>query len=548
MKQRDLKKEAGAVLLAVAMIAALFPAFNAKVHAAELPDNTQFAEKTDLMKFNTDDNDGTTNPAKVYFGQDESGQAQAWWITGSPNGNLTLFAASPLAIGQPFESDVSEKIYNDAWNCDYTSMGGSVPTEVYANHYGASPLRAELNKLVTSRFSTAEQGLMNHTAIYTEDPKNSSVYSTTDKLYLAYGNIDDQYIKVGQNSADSLNGGLRIDEKYWGNSDEFWLRAPNLLYGFLVSAAWPNSYVHSDSIVYQYALVPAFELNLTSVIFASAVPAASFEGKLTVDGNAMTIRYDGTDPDSAQVAYDYTKVNLTDVPSGTYLVVQNKDGAWAKAVSGTVSVSAKDMAIDSFGNYRVWLETTKADERKTYAVMATQEAGYTVNIADNSTVSITSGNATQRVKAGNEIAEITVKANSGYYLPDNYMTDLNAQLNGYGLAAIKIDTGLIISGTPISDVAITLPDAAEKTDGVVEIPATGTPPEPSIPADSKKDNANTGGRKDSDINRSDTYNALSPQTGDKTNISLYLLLLIMSGLVIAFCAGWKRMKAHGRRF
>ena len=42
---------------------------------------------------------------------------------------------------------------------------------------------------------------MKNTTVYTNDTKNNSVYSTTNKLYLAYGDWDDdQYVTVGKKS------------------------------------------------------------------------------------------------------------------------------------------------------------------------------------------------------------------------------------------------------------------------------------------------------------------------------------------------------------
>lgn len=67
-KLQNLKKKASALLLAVTMTLTMLPQLSTPVHAAELPDNTQFAIKDELMLFNTNNNDGNKNPAKVYFG------------------------------------------------------------------------------------------------------------------------------------------------------------------------------------------------------------------------------------------------------------------------------------------------------------------------------------------------------------------------------------------------------------------------------------------------------------------------------------------------
>lgn len=225
MKQRKLRKKGMALLLAVALTVTVFPQVTKEVHAADLPDSTKFATAEELKQFNTNNNDGATNPAKVYFGNNN----QKWWIAGSQGEKeLTLFAESPLATSQQFEPNYSQnKTYSEDWKCTYT---GENPGDVYPNHYGASPLRTTLKGLESSHFTSKEQDLMKNTTVYTDDTKNSSVYSTTDKLYLAYGDWgDDQYVTVGKNISDSLNNGLRIDKAYWGGSI-FWLRAPSKYY------------------------------------------------------------------------------------------------------------------------------------------------------------------------------------------------------------------------------------------------------------------------------------------------------------------------------
>ena len=449
MKQRSLMKRVSAVLMATALTIFTFPQFYTNVYAVEnqLPTKEQFATVEELKTFDTNDQNGK-NPAKVYFGNND----QQWWIAGSQNGNLTLFAASPLAENQQFEPNWSQnKTYDSSWNCTYSD--GSNPSEVYPNHYGASPLRTTLQGLETSYFTGTEQSLMNKTTIYTNDTKDSSVYSTTDKLYLAYGEFNGSYITVGTNSRDNLNDGLRIDMDCWGNGS-VWLRAPNVDHSYRALASWPGSPVLVFDVLSSRALVPAFELNLSSVIFASAAPAATSDGALSVNG-AFTLRHSGKDLGSALVSYDKSKVTLTNVPNGTYLVVQNSNGAKAKQITNETEVSASNMGLDSFANCKVWLETTNSNERMTYATLATEEQGYDINIAASDGLTVTNG--VQGVGQGSAITDITVEVANGYYLPDGY-TDTIQGLNGLNVKDVT-QTGFTISGTPTSDVNITLPAA-----------------------------------------------------------------------------------------
>ena len=483
MKQSSLMKRVIAVLMAATLTTSTFPQFHTNVHATEKQVLTkeQFATAEELKTFDTNDKNGK-NPAKIYFGNN----GQQWWIAGSQREQgLTLFAVSDLVIDQPFEPNWDQfgsnwgqnKQYSDDWNCDYTSTGSSNPSDVYPNHYGASPLRSRLQGLETSYFTGTEQSLMNSTTVYTNDTKNSSTYSTTDKLYLAYGDYDDtQYITVGKNSSENevkkLNNGLRIDKTYWENYS-FWLRAPYVgdsvgNEGIEALCANPDYFdVYNDYVNDPLALVPAFELNLSSVIFASAALAASSDGKLDVKTvndkakeGAYTLRYrPRSSIGTATISQSKERVAVTGITNeNTYLVVQNKDGAWSKKVTNKNVVSASEMSntLTSFENCKVWLETT--NERITYATLADEEQDYDVNITASEGLTVSNGG--QSVAQGSAITDITVEVSNGYYLPGDYISNLQGLLNG--LTATKTDNGFTISGTPTSDVNITLPAATPK--------------------------------------------------------------------------------------
>ena len=340
-------------LLALMIMFSMFPQFTETVVAEETTIPVQqFATVDQLKSFNTNDNDGEVKAAKVYFGNNN----QQWWIAGSQNGNLTLFAERPLPFTVTFNQDTNEK--------DYSGQ------QVYSNHYGASDIRNTLKGLETSYFTSEEQALMNETTIYTNDTKNGSVYSTTDKLYLAYGQNSTQYITVGTNSQDkdSLNDGLRIDKNYFGYN-AFWLRAPLDSRNHHALFVYSSNWVTDDKVTYSNMLMPAFELNLSSVIFASTASAATSGGALSTN-QVFTLRYKSDTLGSALISYDGSNVALTNVPNGTYLVVQNSTGAKAKQITNETTVSASEMGVDTFENCKVWLETTNAGERKTYATLA----------------------------------------------------------------------------------------------------------------------------------------------------------------------------------
>ena len=452
MKLGNLKKKAGSLMLAAAMIITSFPVPSPEAHAAEVPDRATFATAEQLKAFDTDDTDGSSNAAKVYFGKND----QEWWIAGSQSDDsLTLFAASPLVeTGPAFEADYSNnKPYRADWGCHYP---GEAPSEVYPNHYGASPLRTILKEWETSCFLPAEQRLMNDTTIYNYDTKNSRVYSTTDKLYLPYGEYPAVSITVGANASDDLDRGMNIDRAYWAKDSRegFWLRNPVLDSGDVshktnveelggMEVAVTRSMVGADGVV---MLVPAFELNLSPVLFASAVKAASSKdaGAGTIaDGTAMSLRLDGAGKAIGTLEYDGVAGRIVarkdeNAEGAVSLVVQGKDGDrdWYYSVpAGETTVVTKKQIQDTcsisteieFAKCKIWLETTIDDV--IYAKMGVNQITITAgeqcvmwgNGIDQSAYTVSEDG----LSTGDSISEITLTP-SGEELMDNGTITISA--------------------------------------------------------------------------------------------------------------------------
>lgn len=389
MKQRHVWNKIGSLVLAVAMVVTSFPAISIEVHADGATEPGQFATKDQLITFDTDDTDGEDS-AKLCFGKDD----QEWWIAGSQKADsLTLFATSPLATEQQFLVHIFNQNYSTDWGCTYLN---EEPERVACKHYGASPIRTTLKELEASRFSTAEQGLMKDTTIYTYDTSRNTiddnlVYSVTDKLYLAYGYDRDNhngYITVGENSSDNLDSGLHIDNKYWAE-ETFWLRTPVAGIGTNVQGAVRGGNFFGTQVTTKMSLVPAFELNLSEVIFASAVKAASsadIQKGTIADEAAMTLRLNGTDKTIGAAVYDVAAGKITAKKAagaaGTVsLVVQGNDGDgggdWYYSVPAEeTTVVTTDEIQEACGisgeidlaKCKIWLETTT--DRITYAKMA----------------------------------------------------------------------------------------------------------------------------------------------------------------------------------
>ena len=394
-------KKGMAFVLTFAMIAGLVPAMSGganKVQAASgsgtEPSVSAYATKTQLMDNTFAPNaDGTAeNYGMIVFGKKSDGiTAQEWYILGEDKGvsgdNTIIFATSPIATGQKFNSSYDNKSFASSFG-----VYASNPSEVYANHYGASELRVALQGMATNTnyFTTAEQGLMNATTVKTKDTKNSNVtYTTTDKLYALQGNnYGDKKLLAGTSDSTVLAVYSYWDGYSWSNDSVFWLRSPYADDANIASLGFTGSGVGSRNVDYDYAVRPASNLNLSSVLFASAATAASSDTKSEkiTDSAAMTLRLDGTGKDIGTVTYNTTTGDIKVVKGSTSqtvaLVVQGKDGTndwyYSKQITGTETINVSAIEAESntpasinLSACKIWLEIT--EDNVSYAVNAEKE-------------------------------------------------------------------------------------------------------------------------------------------------------------------------------
>ena len=365
--------------------------------------NTTYVTKEQLMNSFKPYSDGTAvNYGKLVFGKNSDGNPQEWYILGKDESvsgdNTIIFASSPIATNKVFNSSTGNNANTSSWSdCNY---GGGSVTEVYANHYGASELRDTLQTIAadTSYFTSAEQGLMNDTTVTTNDTKNSTTYTTTDKLYALQGNYDDDK-KLWAGTSDSTVLAMR---SYWSSGSVFWLRSPFDFNDYCALLAKLGDAVYCLNVDGGGPAVrPASNLDLSSVLFASAAQAASSDTKSEkiTDGTAMTLRLDGTYKNIGTVTYNITTGDIKAVKGSTSqtvaLVVQGNDGTndwyYSKKIdtSETINISAIEAesytpASIDLSACKIWLETTDSTSNLTYAVNAAE-----ILVSDISSVAIT---------------------------------------------------------------------------------------------------------------------------------------------------------------
>ena len=392
-KGRKLTRRILSIVLTAALVVGLMPGNVMTVRAEESSSTelsvTAFATPEQLMSsdnfaLHTDTGSGTAQ--KVYFGMNGESQ-QTWYIAGSDADNSIVLLCDPMLPMTTgcFDDksdlvDTDYKTYDNNWNCTY----GTAPSRVYANHYGASDLRLiTLPSLESSAFSTSEQDMMLATKVYTDDDmlrdehNSEYTYYTTDKLYAAYGVYEEAIITVGENSADSLNSGLKVSltSGPYTNDDitKFYLRTPYLKHVSNVHYVRPLADKVGNvsvNISPPYAVVPAFRLNLASVLFASAAPAATPAASLT---DTMTFRVDDTEKIKSKAAYTIcgVTVNYDEGDGNVFLYVQDADSVYSVKITEDTIVALSDMTgINNLTdeNTKIWLE--KSEDNVAYAVMA----------------------------------------------------------------------------------------------------------------------------------------------------------------------------------
>ena len=362
-KMLKMTKRIFSIALATMLLAScMFVSLPEAVYAgSQLPSVTRFATPADLVnpnKFTLHTGNGKGVAQKVNFGH------VPCYIAGKDSdGSLVLMCAP------------ANPLFDNQFNYDDNRYKGS-DIEAYLKNNSSGAL---------SYFTDAEVALMISPTVYTNTCDSDEIDDTSDKLYLAYGNLNDNYITVGANSKSSLNNGIKIGlttsnspngSPYAdGSYDEFWLRAPDVNDQECALYAKPGNNVYNRyNVLQNLPVVPAFNLNLSSVLFASAAPAAS--SGMAFD-NAMTFRYEnnGQFNSTAEVTGQTLSVTYDAGDSDVYICAQGKDGDddWfsCERVTDTKVYTADDVHSGTdLSKCRIWLEKYDLTSNLIYAEYA----------------------------------------------------------------------------------------------------------------------------------------------------------------------------------
>jgi len=407
----------------------------------------------------------------------------------SVDGNMLLLTQDVLSVTQMFDDAKS----------DWTASDCSI-----RNNLNSTTL-LEANEGFLGTMTSVEQNGITALSISSSNTTNGghTAYpstTTTDKIFLLdLTDVNNANYGFGSNATRAVSS-------WW------WLRSPG---GY----AYGTADVHNDGSVFSFGYIvgrwngsvrPAFNLNLSSVLFSSASGTSKSSFGLVGSNNVgntwkLTLKdsdtsFAATLPKTGTAGQDIT-VTTTTVGTGTY----NQTSAILEDSTGTVVAYGKigDMGAGdktftipstlSPGSYtlHVFEEQVNTGNSTDYASREVTETitisaapstyDVTITPGSNMTKTSSSGAASQTVNQESAITDVVYTANSGYYFPDNY--SLPSGANGLSVAVNANKTQITVSGTPSATTAITLTAATEKatqsaptglSDGVDKIAGTTT--------------------------------------------------------------------------
>ena len=298
-----LKKVCSVTLATVVSISGMIVSIPINVYAAEapkLPSVEKFASPDDLKNannFTLHTSNGSGSAQKVSFGN------ARWYIAGADSDGSLILMSTPGVYGsKAFHSDGETNTYSD------------------------SAIRGYLNDNVLSNFTPQEKELMKNPSINT-----TGSATTSDKLHLASDEKNANEIMVGMNNTKiGLYGNGTSGSPYTNNNlgddGKFWLRSPHSFMMFAL-VAYAGGYngnteaVKDLQVNYSQAVVPACDLDISKVLFASTATAASAPSYVSGDEMILRIANNGEFASTAKVTGQTISVTYADGDSDVYLYV-----------------------------------------------------------------------------------------------------------------------------------------------------------------------------------------------------------------------------------
>ncbi len=428
-KKDKMKKRIALIAATVLAAGASMPLVNYVAElraAASQPDIHYYADAEQLINLKM----GASEHTRVQLGMQSGGKGFAeWYIVGEDTGiagseNVILFSAQSLGktAYQGAAGTGTEEIDHQVTHGEYPPREGQdggppaypgLPNEakydkVFANHYGASTLRNQLNTLANGNLFSSVKGLMLPTKLHLTDARNKDLDGnydtyTVDTLFYPPARDDGTTsLWFGSNYDVSLDDGISAQveiESMWAGIKQPQNQADNKNLAYVYGASGGAADIQKQAVNTEQAVYPAFALDLSKVLFGSVAEKAGGTGNTVkkIDTSADTpllLRLDGSEKYStADVAYNTSEISHKNAPAGSRIIVQGKglpgetsqdavEWYWvSNPVSGTGKIGTSELTTAvvtqlgattdqniNLGACKIWLETSETLGGLPYAI------------------------------------------------------------------------------------------------------------------------------------------------------------------------------------
>lgn len=361
-KKNKMKKRISLIVAAVLAVGSAVPLADYVMElraASREPDVKYFAEKDEFDQLEM----GRSDATRIRFGQQGGAAGFAEWYMvdtdenikddeGNLRPNVILFSAQSLGNSTVYQNQTGEEVdllkrhgtypdraatdTEDAW--DSATAANAKYEKVYANHYGASTLRASLETLANGSLFSDVKELILPTDLKLADARNSDTYTVEKQLfYVPASDGTNMYFGSSFDVGVSSNNVAALE------TGDMWttLKAPethtdlkNVSY-VLEKKADGSVGAEQKQVTEQQGVYPAFALDLSQVVFGSVVDrvtggtTADTVGEIdTSQKHSMLLRLNGDLRNSGgravDVAYNNSQISYKNAPSGSRIIVQGK--------------------------------------------------------------------------------------------------------------------------------------------------------------------------------------------------------------------------------
>ena len=509
------------LLLAICLVAGLMP-------TAALAAGTDTGKAIQLVDSGTaaniDGYDSTDGYDYIYYGT-WNDSAIKWRVlddqTNTGENGLFLLSEELLGTGNYGGVYFQQSYHYDSSSGSYHK--GSAPANgdhtdcLIANAWQGSDAQTWCATFYSSNFSTGEQGAVLATT-KSDGAFTSSTYSVP---FAASENIlnGDKVFFLSAEEAENSAYGFTDDNtriaNYGNSAGVWWLRSPCVDYTDYAGVVFAYGFVYYYYVYFGWAARPAFNLDLTSVLFTSAavggkIPAASSGGnqggeaadaifeigdydgnewKLTLlddsrefgvteetasgkPGDTITLNYTG----AATGANEYISVIIADKSGAQYYgrVAQTNNASGQIKIKIPASLAEGTYTLNVFSEQYNGGEN---DDTKLTDYASAFEA-VTLNVSSDTTApTLTGGGATRTSETAATVKFTSNEAGSYYYtVVESGAAEPDVSTSGTGTACDTTEQTISLTslaGAGAKDIYIVVKDAAGNISGKlkIEIPA-----------------------------------------------------------------------------